>query len=131
MICATEMRGVLLANRSIDPTQDNWYPRKVLLDQPDSLLHPWIPIGHGGCDQDHVRLGSVEKTLLENSRSNSKSPKTPLNLIQSWRFRYLHAVILAGAKAAPSGRLDTFHFFQPRIMNIQTVQQPQSIAMGP
>ena len=46
MIGAGEPACMLCAQRGIDPSQDDGDIGKDLPDTPDSLDHPWIPVGH-------------------------------------------------------------------------------------
>jgi hypothetical protein len=90
--------SVLRAQGGVDTTQNEGHVRKVLFNQPDTLLHARIPVGHSGSDQDSIWFDSLKKTLLEHFRSDAKAAIIALKLLQGRGFRYLSAVKLAGAK---------------------------------
>ncbi len=115
--------SVLPAEGGIDTTQDDGHIRKVFFDQPDTLLHTWIPVGHSGGDQDRIWFDSLKETLLKHFRGDTEAVIIAIKLSQRRRFRYLSAVKLAGAEPAASSRLHTRDCLQSRIMNIQTIQQ--------
>ncbi len=102
--------SVLLTNGGVNTPQDDWYLRKVFLEQTDTLLHARIPVGHRGGDQNHIWFVSLEESFLEEFRCDTEPVVITVNLCEGGWFGHLRPVELAGAKTAASSRFYTGNF---------------------